>query len=296
VPQNEKTLPLDSFWYYRVPVDADDPQLDEVSAMTKIAEKVVAVTGAGSGIGRALAVELVASGAHVALSDVNEAALEETVALVRGETRVTSHVVDVRDRSAVARYAAEALAEHGGADVIINNAGLAVRATIEDMTYEDFALVIDVNLWGVVHGTKEFLPLLRKRGGGHIVNISSINAMVPFAKNGPYNAAKYAVLGFSETLMQELAGGPIRVTCVHPGGIKTNIARNGRGVSAAEAAFFERVAMTSPRTAAKTILRGVARDQPRVYIGADAMLMAAAKRIAPDLAVKVSGKVSSNPA
>jgi NAD(P)-dependent dehydrogenase (short-subunit alcohol dehydrogenase family) len=267
----------------------------EEHAMTKIAGKVVAVTGAGSGIGRALAMELVARGAHVAISDVNEVGLEETARLVRGGGRVTSHVVDVRDRAAVARYAAEAEAAHGGVDVIINNAGLAVRASIEDMSYEDFALVVDVNLWGVVHGTKEFLPLFRRRGGGHVVNISSINAMVPFAKNGPYNAAKYAVLGFSETLMQELSGGPIRVTCVHPGGIKTNIARNGRGVSAAEAAFFERIAMTSPRAAAKTILRGVERDQERVYIGADARIMAAAKRIAPDFAVKVSGKVSSNP-
>jgi NAD(P)-dependent dehydrogenase (short-subunit alcohol dehydrogenase family) len=263
--------------------------------MTKIAGSVVAVTGAGSGIGRALSTALVARGAHVALSDVDEAGLSATVANLRGSGRVTSHVVDVRKRAEVARYAAEVEAEHGGADVIINNAGLAVRASVEDMSYEDFALVIDVNLWGVVHGTKEFLPLFRRRGGGHVVNISSINAMVPFAKNGPYNAAKYAVLGFSETLMQELRGEPIRVTCVHPGGIKTNIARNGRGVSAAEAAFFDRVAMTSPGAAAETILRGVERDRARVYIGADAMLMAAAKRIAPDLAVKVSGLVSSNP-
>jgi NAD(P)-dependent dehydrogenase (short-subunit alcohol dehydrogenase family) len=263
--------------------------------MTKLAGKVVAVTGAGSGIGRALAVELIARGADVALSDVNEVGLAETMALLRGTGRATSHTVDVRDRAAVARYAAEVEAEHGGADVIINNAGLAVRASIEAMSYEDFALVIDVNLWGVVHGTKEFLPLFRKRGAGHIVNISSINAMVPFAKNGPYNAAKYAVLGFSETLMQELRGEPIRVTCVHPGGIKTNIARNGRGVSEAEAKFFERIAMTSPRKAAQTILRGVERDQERVYIGADALVMAAAKRLAPDLAVKLSGRASSNP-
>lgn len=257
--------------------------------MTIIRDKVVAVTGAGSGIGRALAVELVKRGAHLAIADINAANLHETAALLQGSTKVTQHVVDVRDRAAVERYAAEVKAQHGGADIIINNAGVAARNTIEDMSYEDFALVIDVNLWGVVYCTKAFLPLLRQRPAGHIVNISSINAMVPFGKNGPYNASKYAVLGFSETLMQELHGQTIHVTCVHPGGIQTNIARNARGSDASTIERFDRVAMTTPSKAAQVILNGVERDRKRVYIGLDAKLMALAKRLVPDLAVRLGG-------
>jgi NAD(P)-dependent dehydrogenase (short-subunit alcohol dehydrogenase family) len=263
--------------------------------MTQLKNKVVVITGAGSGIGRALAVDAVARGAHVALADVNEASLRETASLVQGRTRVTSHRVDVRNRAAVEAFAAAVEVEQGGADVIINNAGVAVRATIEDMSYEDFQLVIDVNLWGVVYGTKAFLPLLRKRAEGHIVNISSINGMVPFAKNAPYNMSKYAVLGLSESLMQELAGQPIRVTCVHPGGIKTNIARNGRGASAAEIAFFDRIAMTSASTTAKVILEAVEHNRQRVLVGPDAKLMAAAKRILPSWTVRLIGAASWDP-
>ncbi len=262
--------------------------------MTSLKGKVVAVTGAASGIGRALAVELCARGAHVAISDLNEGGLRETAALLGSQTKVTTHLVDVRDRQAVERYAADVEAKHGGADVIINNAGVAVRATIEDISYEDFAFVMDVNMWGVVYGTKAFLPLLRKRPEGHVVNISSINAMVPFAKNGPYNMSKYAVLGLSETLMQELRGSSVHVTCVHPGGIQTNIARSARGVSASEAAMFDRVAMTSPEKAAKVILGAVSRNKSRVYVGADAKMMATAKRLLPDWTVQLSGLASRN--
>src|SRR4051812_17454065 len=154
--------------------------------MTTIQGKVVAVTGAASGIGRALAEELVKRGAHVALSDINEAGLAETAKLLKGTTKVTTHKVDVRDRKSVEGYAADVKAQHGGADVIINNAGVTTRASIEDISYEDFEFVIGVNMWGVIYGTKAFLPLFRERGAGHIVNISSINAMVPFNKNGPY--------------------------------------------------------------------------------------------------------------
>jgi NAD(P)-dependent dehydrogenase (short-subunit alcohol dehydrogenase family) len=260
--------------------------------MTDLRNKVVAVTGASSGIGRGLALELVARGAHVALADVNETGLAETAAQAAGPTRVTTHRVDVRDRAAVERYAAEVEAQHGGADVIINNAGIVVRATIEEMSYEAFASVIDVNFWGVVHGTKAFFPLLRKRSEGHIVNISSINAMVPFSHNGPYNASKYAVLGLSETLMQELRGQPIRVTCVHPGGIKTNIVRSAAGVSSREAAAFDRIAMTSARGAARTILNGVEKNRERVYVGIDAKVMAAAKRVIPETTVRAAGSAS----
>lgn len=166
--------------------------------MSTLADKVAVVTGAGSGIGRALALQLAARGAHVALSDVNAAGLAETAASIQGPTRVTTHVVDVRDWDAMQRHAGDVKEAHGGADVVINNAGLAVRGSVEEMAYDDFRLVIDVNFWGVVHGVKAFFPLLRERGAGHFVNISSINGMVPFFKNGPYNASKYAVYGLNE--------------------------------------------------------------------------------------------------
>ncbi|MDB4990626.1 MAG: acetoin dehydrogenase [Myxococcaceae bacterium] len=261
--------------------------------MSKFRGKVVAVTGSGSGIGRALAKQLSEAGAALALSDINEESLRETQAQLRGTARVTTHVVDVRKQPAVANYAAEVEREHGGCDVIINNAGVAVRASLADISYEQFAFVLDVNLWGVVYGTKEFLPLLLKRPEGQIVNISSINAMVPFAKNGPYNASKYAVLGFSETLMQEYEGSSIHITCVHPGGIRTNIA-TGPGFSEKEAAFFEKIAMTSAEQAAAAILAGVAKKQQRVYVGADSKVMAAAKRVLPSWTVKLVGQASSD--
>jgi NAD(P)-dependent dehydrogenase (short-subunit alcohol dehydrogenase family) len=260
--------------------------------MTKVRSKVVAVTGAASGIGRALALALVGKGAEVAISDVDEVGLAETEKLLAGKGKVTSHVLDVRDREAWARYAAAVEGQHGGADIIINNAGVAVRASVEEISYEDFEFVMDVNFWGVVYGTKTFLPLFRRRGAGHIVNISSINGLVPFALQSPYNASKFGVLGFNETLMQELAEDPIRVTSVHPGGIRTNIARRGRNVSEEQAAFFDTIARTSADEAAAQIVRGIEADRQRVYVGADAKLMATAKRLVPAFTVNLFGRVS----
>jgi NAD(P)-dependent dehydrogenase (short-subunit alcohol dehydrogenase family) len=262
--------------------------------MSTLADKVVVITGAGSGIGRALALQAAARGAHVALSDIDAKGLSETAALIQSATRVSTRTVDVRDWDAMQRYAADVSEAHGGADVVINNAGLAVRGTIEEMSYDDFKLVIDVNFWGVVHGTKAFFPLLRERGAGHIVNISSINGMVPFVKNGPYNASKYAVYGLNETLMQELSGDTIRVTSVHPGGIQTNIANNAKNVSHDEAAFFNRIARTSAKDAAVAILDAVEAGQQTLFIGIDAWLMAMAKRLMPEWTVKLVGMASGD--
>jgi NAD(P)-dependent dehydrogenase (short-subunit alcohol dehydrogenase family) len=250
--------------------------------MTQVKDKVVAITGAASGIGRALAQRLAAKGASLAISDVNEAGLRETAALLGAvDGNVSTHVVDVRRREAVYRYADEVERQHGGADIVINNAGLTVRASIEEISYEDFELVIAVNMWGVIYGTKAFLPLLRKRPEGHIVNISSINAMVPFIKNGPYNISKYAVLGLSETLIQELQGQPIHVTCVHPGGIRTNIVRNSKGTNEGDAVMFDKIARTTPEKAAEAIVAGIEKNKEQVFVGMDAKAMATAKRIAP---------------
>ena len=149
--------------------------------------------------------------------------------------------------------------------------------------------MLGVNLWGVIYGTKAFFPLMRERGGGHIVNISSINAFVPFPRNGPYNMSKYAVHGLSETLMQELAGDTIHVTRVHPGGVKTNIANSARHVPQEQAERFNRVARTTPEEAARVILDAVESNKERVFVGVDAKVMAAAKRMAPAPTISLFG-------
>lgn len=262
--------------------------------MTVISGKVAAITGAASGIGRALAVCLAERGAQVAISDVDEAGLQETAALLPQGSRHSAKIVDVRDRHAVARWAAEVGEIHGGAHIIVNNAGVAVRRSFEETSYEEFAFIMDVNLWGVVHGVKAFLPWMRKAGAGHIVNVASISAMVPLAKLAPYNASKFAVLGLSETLMQELRGQPIKVSCVMPGGVRTNIARNGmtRGFTADDADWFGRIARTLPAGAAERIARGIERNEERVYVGLDAKIMAAAKRLFPAATVHSVGYAS----
>jgi len=262
--------------------------------MTALRGKVVVVTGAGSGIGRALAEALVARGATVAISDWDAKGLDETVARIGQRGSVSSHVVDVSKRDQWAAYAAQVEVAHGPAHVVINNAGVAVRASVEDIPYEDFELVMNVNFWGVVHGTKTFLPHFRKNGLGHVVNISSLNGMVPFANQAPYNCSKYAVLGFSETLMQELRGTGIEVTVVHPGGIRTNIVRNGRGLDEGDAKAFDKIARTSSESAAKQILDGVERNRERVYVGVDAKLIALSKRVLPALTVNLAGRATEN--
>lgn len=261
--------------------------------MMKSEGNVIAVTGAASGIGRALARELVTRGHRVALSDVDEAGLNETMSLLDDANRATATVVDVRDGDAMAAWADAVAARHGGVGGVINNAGLAARGSVGEMPYEKFKRVIDVDMWGVVHGVRSFLPHLRARGGGHIVNISSVNGFVPFANNGPYNMAKYAVLGLSETLLQELDGEPIHVTSVHPGGVRTNVARNADGYDENDAKLFERMARTHPRDAAAQILDGMERGQPYVYVGRDAKVMAAAKRLLPAVTVRAVGVASA---
>lgn len=260
--------------------------------MRNLRGKTVAITGAASGIGRALARELVEEGANVALSDVDEAGLQQTAAMLPGSCRVTTHIVDVAQRQAVEDYADQVRAQHGGADMIINNAGLTVRGTFEELDYADIELVVGVVFWGVLYGVKAFLPLLRERPEGHIVNIASINAEVPFHGNGPYNASKQAVAGLSETLVQELAGSPIGVTCVYPGGVRTSIARNAKYATERTAREFDRAARTSPESAARQILAGVRRGEERLFVGADAHALCVAKKLMPRNMVKWAGALS----
>jgi NAD(P)-dependent dehydrogenase (short-subunit alcohol dehydrogenase family) len=244
--------------------------------------RVAAITGAASGIGRALANELARRGAHVALSDIDDAGLAETVAQCgRFGNRITSRRLDVADRDAVYAWADEVVADHGTVNLIINNAGVALGATVESMTYGDFEWLMNINFWGVVYGTKAFLPHLKASGEGHVVNLSSVFGLISVPSQSAYNAAKFAVRGFTDTLRMELdiEGANVSVTTIHPGGIKTNIARNARmdpsvaalaGDADKAVADFERLFITSPEKAAHQILTAVQRDRRRALIGPDA--------------------------
>jgi NAD(P)-dependent dehydrogenase (short-subunit alcohol dehydrogenase family) len=235
--------------------------------------RVAAVTGAASGIGRALAVELGRRGAHLALCDIDEIGLVETVALCEGRgVKVTSQRVDVADRDAVHAWADRVVIDHGKVNLIFNNAGVALGATVEAMSYDDFEWLMNINFWGVVHGTKAFLPHLTAAGEGHIVNVSSVFGLISVPSQSAYNAAKFGVRGFTEALRIELDMAKCGVSCttVHPGGIKTNIARNARLDDERGRDDFDKVARTSPEKAARQILAAVARNRRRTLIGLDA--------------------------
>lgn len=247
--------------------------------------RVAAITGAGSGIGRALAQDLARRGAHLALSDIDETGLAETVTLCEGSgVKVTSHRLDVADRDAVYAWADKVVEEHGKVNFIFNNAGVALAATIEAMSYEDFEWLMNINFWGVVYGTKAFLPHLKAAGEGHVVNLSSVFGLVSIPSQSAYNAAKFAVRGFTDSLRMELEieGAPVSATTVHPGGIKTNIARNARiDASVTDLTAdpeearnqFDRLAITRPDKAARQILAAVERDRRRALIGPDAVVI-----------------------
>jgi NAD(P)-dependent dehydrogenase (short-subunit alcohol dehydrogenase family) len=249
--------------------------------MTNVNGKVAVVTGAASGIGRALAYELARRGASLAISDVDEVGLAEMAKHARLiGARVHEHRLDVTDRSAVLAYAERVAAEFGAVNLVFNNAGIAFTGDIADMSFQQIERVIDVDFWGVVNGTKAFLPYLIESGDAHVVNISSLFGLLAVPGQGAYNAAKFAVRGFTEALRQEMiaAGHPVHVTCVHPGGIKTAIARNAGAVEghdrAALADFFDRkLAKTSADAAAKAILRAVSLNAPRAVVGWDAKLL-----------------------
>jgi NAD(P)-dependent dehydrogenase (short-subunit alcohol dehydrogenase family) len=249
--------------------------------MTDVNGKVVVVTGAASGIGRALAYELGRNGAKLAVSDVDTAGLAETVKQLRViGAPVHEARLDVTDRAGVLSYADEVVAHYGEVNIVINNAGIAFTGDIADMTFEQIERVMDVDFWGVVNGTKAFLPHLIASGEGHLVNLSSLFGIFSVPGQGAYNSAKFAVRGFTEALRQEmlLAGHNVQVTCVHPGGVKTAIARNAGTVEGHDqenlARFFDtRLAKTSADSAARQILRSVARNRPKVLVGLDAIML-----------------------
>ena len=262
--------------------------------MKSFALKVAAITGAGSGIGRALAIELAKQNCALALSDVNEKGLAETVQLAQQHgVKVTSAKVDVADRKQMHAWADQALADHGKVNLIFNNAGVAQAGSVEANSYEDYEWIMGINFWGVVHGTKAFLPMLKESGDGHIINVSSVFGLFAQPSQSGYNASKFAVRGFTESLRQELdmMDCGVSATCVHPGGIKTNIARDARMNDSVRELLgqnpdksrgqFEKAFTTTAEQAAKTILTGVRRDSRRVLIGADAVALETMQRLLP---------------
>jgi short-subunit dehydrogenase len=262
--------------------------------MKSFQDKVAAITGAGSGMGRTLAVSLAGRGCHLALSDVNEAGLAETVKLAAARSvRVTSKRVDVAKRDQVYTWADEVVRDHGKCNLIFNNAGVAHSATIEGTDYADFEWIVGINFWGVVYGTKAFLPHLRASGEGHVINLSSLFGLLSVPGQATYNATKFAVRGFTEALREELevTKAPVSATCVHPGGIKTNIARAARmsesmrdlGIQDLEKARsrFEKAFRVTAEDAAEIILRGVQRNARRVLVGSDAKVLDAIQRLMP---------------
>ena len=267
--------------------------------MSSFDGRVAAITGAGSGIGRALAIDLAQRHAHLALSDIDEVGLAETVARCEGfGVKVTSQRVDVADRDAVHAWADQVVADHGRVNLIFNNAGVALGATIESVDYADFEWLMSINFWGVVHGTKAFLPHLVVAGEGHIVNLSSVFGLISVPSQSAYNAAKFAVRGFTDALRMELEMTHPTISCttVHPGGIKTNIARNARlDESAVELAGgreaaregFEKIAMTSPEKAARQILAAVQQNRRRALIGPDAKVIDLISRLPAGLYQRV---------
>jgi short-subunit dehydrogenase len=268
--------------------------------MKILKNKTAAVTGAASGIGRMLAVNLANEGCNLALADINASGLQETAKLVGDRVKVTTHIVDVSRREQIFRYADEAAGRHGGVDIIINNAGVGVGDFLETIPLEDFEWLMGINFWGVVYGTMAFLPHLRKRPEGHVVNISSINGIIPNPNNGPYCAAKFAVKGYTETLAQEMHKTSIHVSCVHPGGIKTNIVRNARVNRAmcdltrekAENLFEDVVFRTTADDAAKIIISGIRRNKRRILVGVDAKALDLLTRFFPVTAVTLSNLLS----
>ncbi len=253
--------------------------------------RVAAITGAGSGIGRALAIDLAGRGTHLALADLDGIGLAETVGRCEGlGVKVTATQLDVADRDAMFAWADSAADQHGAVHLIINNAGVNLAATAAGQSIDDFRWVMDIDFWGVVHGTQAFLPHLRAADCGHVVNISSVFGLVSVPSQSAYNAAKFAVRGFTDALRIELEieRSNVSVTTIHPGGIKTNIVNSGRvdpGVAAIgvdESGLrndFDKLARSTPEKAARQILKAVERNRRRALIGPDAKVFDIVSRL-----------------
>jgi short-subunit dehydrogenase len=261
--------------------------------MTAIPGAAVAITGAASGIGAALAIELAGRGADLALADRDEGGLQTVAAEIAktSQRKVSLHRVDVGNPEQIAAFAREAIAAHPALNILVNNAGVALLGGFHEFDQSQFEWLFNINFWGVVHSTRAFLPHLASQKAAHIVNVSSIFGIVAPPGQTAYSSAKFAVRGFSESLRHELqiAGSPVRLSVVHPGGIKTNIVRNmraGSGVTDNERRVqsierFDAITRTSPKDAALRIIKGIEKNEPRILIGGDARFMDLLQRFRP---------------
>lgn len=271
--------------------------------MTLDAKSVAVVTGAASGIGRALAVRLAAEGiSGIAISDINEAGLHETVSLVEEHgIPVSAHLVDVGDLEQVKGFADEVIARHGRVSHLINNAGVGLFGTFEHVSIKDIEWLMGINFWGVVYGCKVFLPTLLEQERAHIVNISSVFGFIAPEEQTAYCASKFAVRGFTESLRHEYEGTGLYVSCVHPGGVLTDIARNSRiGENTPDtwkeqgSKFFDRVARTTPDAAAEVIVNGIKARNPRILIGKDAAQISLFSRLFPKNYLRVIERLAGH--
>jgi short-subunit dehydrogenase len=261
--------------------------------MTAIPGAAAALTGAASGIGRALALELAARGCDLALADRDEAGLQTLAAEIAGahSRKVTVHRLDVGEPGEIADFAAAATAAHPGLNIVVNNAGVALLGQFSEIDQAQMDWLMNINFWGVVHGTRAFLPHLARQREAHIVNLSSLFGIIAPPGQTAYVAAKFAVRGFSESLRHELqmAKSPVKLSVVHPGGVSTNIVRNSRAGSgvtdnarrAQSIERFDAVARTTAQAAALRIIQGIEKNQPRILIGNDARMMDLLQRLRP---------------
>jgi len=257
--------------------------------MSFVSSGVAVITGAGSGIGRALAERVAAAGSALAIADIDEAGLHQTAqSLGKSTAMVTTHVVDVAIEESVKSFATDVSARHGRVTLLINNAGVALHGDFEEISVEDFRWLMDINFWGVVYGVTYFLPLLKKEKRAHIVNTSSLLGFFGASGQGAYCASKFAVRGYTESLHHELLGTNVGVTCVHPGFVRTAIAehakvgqRAGGSLRQESLARFKKIARTDASSAAAKILRGVEQNKTRVLIGVDAYFVDFWQRLKP---------------
>jgi len=278
--------------------------------MSLTKESVAVITGASSGIGRALALRLAAEPvAGIAMGDVNVEALAETAKMIQdGRARITTHKVNVADEDEMGAFAEDVVREHGRVTHVINNAGVALAGSCREVSLEDIRWLMDINFWGVVFGTKFFLPFLEKERSAHIVNVSSLYGLIAPPGQAAYSASKFAVRGFTEALRHELKGTNIAVSVVHPGGVKTNIAnsaRIGAGLKLSPEELQDRLdavnlllSHTTPEQAAEVIVKGIKGRNPRILIGRDARLLSLINRLFPcrygDVIDRIRGGLFSN--
>jgi NAD(P)-dependent dehydrogenase (short-subunit alcohol dehydrogenase family) len=286
-----------------------------MAGVMKLTNRTAVITGAASGIGRAIAISLARRGCNLALADVNDAGLSETAHLAQAAqtdpaksaapssaVRITQHHLDVADRRAVAAFPQAVMAAHPGVDILVNNAGVALGGTFEAVSEEDFEWLFEINFWGVVRMTRAFLPLLQKSDDARLVNLSSLFGLISPAGQTAYSASKFAVRGFSNALRHELAGSNVGVTVVHPGGVATSIADSARVPKdmapeeiARRRASAKKGLRMPPEEAGEIIVKGIERRSPRVLVGNDAKLLAFVERLAPISYWKILSRMFPRP-